>query len=225
MGLEAMAEASLRVVGESGVEVVRIEDIQLERPIVVSPDRPATIEIRALVHERASVADPVVVETSIHTEQTGMDPAHFSARFVLGQRQEADSGAQLPPFTGLLGIVPQADLYGGVLFQGPLFQRISAIESLDEHHVVFATEARARTAEAPEGFADEIRAPLVLGDPYYRDTLLQAAQLSLTPEVCLPVRVGRIDIFAAREPGGHYRAEAKIVGRRGSRRHGEVIGV
>ncbi len=215
MGLEAMAEACSRVAGAPGVEIARIEDIRLERPIVVSPERPATIEIRALALERASASAPRIIEASIHTEQTGMEPAHFSARFVLGERQEADAGIEPPPFGGLLGIVPRTDLYGSVLFQGPLFQRIGAIEALNANHVVFATEARVQTCESPEGFADGIRGPLVLGDPYYRDTLLQAAQLSLTPEVCLPVRIGRIDIHASREAGGHYRAEAKIMGRAG----------
>lgn len=221
MGLEAMAEACLRVAG-TDLEIVRIEDIRLERPIVVCPDLPATIEIRALAVERVSASDPRVVETSLHTEQTGMGPAHFSARFVLGRREAAGIGDAPPPFAGLLGVIPRMDLYGGILFQGPLFQRIGAIEALDSGHVVFTTEARARTIAFPEGFADEIGIPLALGDPYYRDTLLQAAQLCLTPEVCLPVRIGRIELYTDGGTGGQRRAEAKIVGRDGDRIRVEV---
>ncbi|QJD30234.1 type I polyketide synthase [Methylococcus geothermalis] len=222
MGLEAMAQAALRVAGGTGTEVARIEDIRLERPIVVSRERPQRIEIRALARERMEASDPVVVEASIHAEQTGMEPAHFSARFVLGRRPEAAAGDTALPRRQLLGIMPKTDLYGGVLFQGPLFQRISGLEALDDSHVVFVTEARAETLRVPEGFSDTVRAPLVLGDPFYRDTLLQAAQISLTPEVCLPVRIGRIDLYGRDAAGGRYRAEAKVVGRDGSRILGEV---
>ncbi|MEW6039597.1 MAG: SDR family NAD(P)-dependent oxidoreductase [Pseudomonadota bacterium] len=222
MGLEAMAQAALRVAGNTEAEVVRIEDIRLDRPIVVSRERPQRIEIRALALERMEASDPVVVEASIHAEQTGMEPAHFAARFVLGRRRGAAAGDTALPMRQLLGIVPKTDLYGGVLFQGPLFQRISGLESLDDSHVVFVTEARAETIRDPEGFSDTVRAPLVLGDPFYRDTLLQAAQISLTPEVCLPVRIGRIDLYGSDAAGANYRAEARVVGRNGSRILGEV---
>lgn len=223
MGLEAMAQAALRVAGSAGKEIVRIEDIRLERPIVVNRERPQRIEIRALVLERVGPSDPVAVETTIHAEQTGMEPAHFSARFILGMRPEAVSGDMALPHRPLLAIVPKIDLYGGVLFQGPLFQRIGGVESLDENHVVFVTEAKAETPSSPEGFADEVRRPLVLGDPYYRDTLLQAGQLTLIPDVCLPVRIGRIDLFHTDSPGGRYRARAEVTQRNGRRVLADIV--
>lgn len=223
MGLEAMAQAALRVAGNAEAEVVRIEDIRLERPIVVSRERPQRIEIRALALERTEISDPVVVEASIHAEQTGMEPAHFAARFVLGRRRGAEAGETALPPRQLLGIVPKIDLYGGVLFQGPLFQRISGVESLDDSHVVFVTEARAETIRDPEGFSDTVRAPLVLGDPFYRDTLLQAGQLTLTPDVCLPVRIGRIDLYCQPSPSGRYRARAEVTRRNGRRVLADVI--
>ncbi|MDF9393821.1 MULTISPECIES: type I polyketide synthase [Methylococcus] len=223
MGLEAMAQAALRVAGDAGAEVVRIEDIRLERPIVVSRERPQRIEIRALALERKEVSDPVVVEVSIHAEQSGMEPAHFAARLVLGRRREAAPGETALPHRQLLGLVPKVDLYGGVLFQGPLFQRISGVESLDDRHVVFVTEARAETIRNPEGFSDAVRAPLVLGDPFYRDTLLQAGQLTLTPDVCLPVRIGRINLYRSLSDGGVYRAHAEITQRNGRRVLADVV--
>ncbi|QXP88039.1 type I polyketide synthase [Methylococcus capsulatus] len=223
MGLEAMAQAALRVAGEAGAEVVRIEDIRLERPIVVNPERPQRIEIRALALERTAVSEPIVVEASVHAEQTGMEPAHFAARFVLGRRRDAEAGETALPPRQLLGIVPKVDLYGSVLFQGPLFQRISGVESLDDNHVVFVTEARAETVHAPEGFSDTVRAPLVLGDPFYRDTLLQAGQLTLTPDVCLPVHIGRIDLYRQINDGGVYRARAEITQRNGHRVLADVV--
>jgi acyl transferase domain-containing protein len=222
MGLEAMAQACLSLVDNPRLQIRRIENIELERPIVVGRERSTVIEIRALALERTEPSDSRAIDVAIHADQTGWGPAHFSARFILGQRGESSEAITPPPVSGLLDIIPSVDLYGGVLFQGPLFQRISAIEALDEQHVVFITESRADTINAPEGFSEDVRAPLVLGDPYYRDTLLQAAQLSLTPEICLPIRIGGIDLYSTKTIGGCYRAEARITGRQDRNVMGEV---
>ncbi|MGD0960312.1 MAG: SDR family NAD(P)-dependent oxidoreductase [Methylomonas sp.] len=223
MGLEAMAQNCRALIGDPDLDVVRIENIRLERPIVVMPGRKLALEIRVLAGERESISSPRIVEASIRTEQTGWEQAHFSANFIFGKRQARHAGELMPPARGILGIVPSLDLYGEVLFQGPLFQRISAVEELSRGGVKFITEARRQTVSAPEGFSEQVGAPLTLGDPYYRDTLLQAAQLSMTPEICLPFRIEAIDLYAHADTAGRYRAQAKITGREGSKIFGEVV--
>lgn len=222
MGLEAMAQNCLALVGDPDVEVVRIENIRFDRPVVVLPERPLTIEIHALIQERETLSDKRVINASIYCDQGGQEDACFSASFIIGKRQSRQAADQPLPMTGALGLVPSLDLYGNVLFQGPLFQRISSIQQLDQSHVHFITEARQETILKPEGFAESHRFPLVLGDPYYRDTLLQAAQLSMTPEICLPISIDAIDLFAGVSQSGYYHAEAKVVGRDGFRVSGEV---
>jgi acyl transferase domain-containing protein/NAD(P)-dependent dehydrogenase (short-subunit alcohol dehydrogenase family)/acyl-CoA thioesterase FadM len=223
MGLEAMAQNSLALISNPDLEIVRIEDIRLEQPIVVNPGRELILEIRTLAKERLSPEAALVVEASIHTEQTGWEQAHFSAKLIFGKRQTRHTGELGLPERGMLGIVPSTDLYGNVLFQGPLFQRISAINHLNRSGVSFTTEFRQQTLEKPEGFSEQLQAPLILGDPYFRDTLLQAAQLSVTPEICLPVRIDAIDLYANAGKTGHYRAKANILGREGSKICCEVL--
>ena len=223
MGLEAMAQNCFALLADADLEVIRIENIRLEHPIVVQPGRKLAIEIRVLAAERESTAAAVKFAASIHTEHTGWELAHFSADFIFGQRQCRDAGEQLPATRGMLGLVPSLDCYGEALFQGPLFQRISAIVELSRSSVSFITEARQQTLTLPEGFSAELVAPLVLGDAYYRDTLLQAAQLSLTPELCLPFRIAAIDLYAHAETSAFYRAQANIIRREGRKIFAEVL--
>ena len=72
---------------------------------------------------------------------------------VLGQ---AVAGSQVPVPTDRepLAIEPKTDLYGGLLFQGPRFQRMGRIYELDSDHTIFASEARAETGLLGEAFAD-----------------------------------------------------------------------
>jgi enediyne polyketide synthase len=220
MGLEAMAQTALAALGRTALGDVTIEQILLERPIVVHPTRGEEIELRAFIPERSQAGEPLQVVTSIHTASSGFGPAHFQARFVFGGVSLSDPA----PIVGEpLDLRPITDLYSGLLFQGPAFQRIRRVFDLDARDVVFETEAREGTLTAPEGFSDATRAPLCAGDPYHRDTLLQAAQLVVTPEIALPVRIDRIEL---RDPsaraGGPAVASARFLGRQGDTLFAEV---
>jgi acyl-CoA thioesterase FadM len=99
-----------------------------------------------------------------------------------------------------LDLDPKADLYGGLLFQGPLFQRMGSIYELDSDHTVFASEACEASAMADQAFAPGQGGRLILGDPFFRDVLLQAGQLTIPQEICLPVRIERIERFRSAGP-------------------------
>jgi NAD(P)-dependent dehydrogenase (short-subunit alcohol dehydrogenase family)/acyl-CoA thioesterase FadM/phosphopantetheinyl transferase len=220
MGLEAMAQAALSAIDRPGLRVVSMESIRLDQPIVVPADRPIVIEIRALVRERTSPLEPWVVEASIGTEQSGFEQAHFAARILL-----ETAGRRCGEFRELgeldtLDILPGTDLYGSILFQGPLFQRLSAVEALDGSHMRFLTHATSDGARLARGYADASEAELVLGDAYYRDSLLQAAQIPLSPELCLPIYIDRIEFLSDQPLNGTYRADARIV-----QRHDKRVGV
>jgi enediyne polyketide synthase len=220
MGLEAMGQAVVAVLGREALGDVVIEQIRLDRPIVVHPTRGETIEVRAFVEERAHGEAPLVVQAAIGTASAGYGQAHFQARFVF----ESVSLEGPPPEVGEgLDLLPVPDLYGGLLFQGPSFQRIQQVLAVDAQHIVFRTEQRAGTTVAPEGFAEAVRLPLVVGDPYHRDTLLQAAQVVVSPSVALPVRIDRITLRAQSErAAGPGLALARYLGRDGDTLHGEV---
>jgi len=186
-GLEAMAEAVAFVTGRAELAFpLSVEDVELTRPLVVHPARGLEIEIHAEVEEDgAGEADRQCVRAKIRCEQTGFEQTHFAARFVLGANgSDREQTVEIP--TVALPIQPKQHLYGSVLFQGPRFQRIDEVNALDSKHCLFT---------ASQGHAGET---WLLGDPYFRDALLQSLQLCVVPDQCLPVRIDRWEIV---DPG------------------------
>jgi enediyne polyketide synthase len=199
-GLEAMAQAAALAAGVRQLDGVRIEDIRLERPVPVDPDGGAVIEVRGEVLE----GDGVRVRASLGAEQSGFTVDHFSATFVLGAATQHDT-EPMPATDGPLDIRPE-DL-SLILFQGPRFRRLTRIHSLD---------SKACVAEAEE--RDE---PYLLGDPFFRDSLLQAALLVVSQSDCLPVE---IDLIESAPPGAGIRlCRAVNDGRRDQTEHATIV--
>lgn len=182
-GLEAMAQAVALVTGEDKFGAIRIEDIRLERGILVDPEKGTTIEVRAGVIERLSKEDPRRVKTEIRTENSGFAKAHFSATFVLDVEAEAPIERVEVPETPL-DIQPQVDLYGPLLFQGPIFQRLQQFYSITGDRCIFS---------ARQEYSDM----WLLPDPYFRDGLLQAGQAAIPQDICLPIGIDSWEIYQA----------------------------
>ena len=196
-GLEAMAQAAAYVTGEAQPTIVRIETISLRRPIVVNPTTGVDIEIHAEVGETNATRERSI-KVGIRTEQTGFSTDHFSAVLVLGQRQPSPqlSPEQMPPdLDRPLAIHPKVDLYGSLLFQGALFQQINAIFSLSRERSLLQSHAHTAADLKETGFPIAQGSNLLLGDPYFRDVLLQCMQLNIPQDICLPVQIDRIDLF------------------------------
>jgi|GEM_PF-205468 len=196
-GLEAMAQAVAWVTGASDFSSLRMENIRLERPIPVSPEKGIEIEIRAEVLERQTGETGRRVQVSIGTEQTGFATPHFSATFVLGgERQTPFEEIVLPEQP--LDIDPKEDLYNGkLLFQGPRFQRLVKVHALDSAHCIFQTTLKASPEDKDRQLAGEAGTSWLIGDPYFRDSLLHAVQLSVSQHICLPLRIESIERFSA----------------------------
>jgi enediyne polyketide synthase len=190
-GLESMAQAVAYVMNIPTLNSIQIEDIRLERPIVVSSEQGTTIEIYAEVLDRKTKEAPKRVRASIKTEQTGFAIEHFSATFVLDDATEMPL-AIYPLPTQPLAIDPKTDLYSWLLFQGPRFQRLHKIFSLNDQQCLFQVN---RQAEVPQAVSeDRADGPFLLGDPYCRDSLLQAGQLVIPQLLCLPVHIEKIEL-------------------------------
>ena len=193
-GLEAMAQAVAYVMSKNTLPTLDIADIRLERPIVVDPEKGLDIEIHAEVLERESKNDPQQVCVTIKTEKTGFNISHFSATFVLSSaKTPAIESVELPSTP--LDIRPQEDLYSWLLFQGPRFQRLQQIYTLNSDKCVFRTQRNFTSSSKQAGNLDRSEGPFLLGDPYYRDSLLQAGQLLIPQDNCLPVLIERIEIY------------------------------
>ena len=187
-----MAQTVAYTVGQEKFQSIHIEDIRLERPIVVDPENGVEIELHAEVLERESRNSPQRVLAEIRTEQTGFTMAHFAATFVLGQEVEATiEEVELPQEP--LAIEPKQDLYSWLLFQGPHFQRLQQIYSLNSTKMVFRTQ-RSTEDEVQESL-DRADGPFLLGDPYYRDSLLQSVQPMVPQDLGLPIGIKGIQIY------------------------------
>lgn len=181
-GLEAMAQAVHGVTGHP-LDRVRIENVRLHRPITVGDHTATPIRVEAQVCERLSGDDEVRVFASVRRPRS--TDAEFSADFVLGRPDPApsrDLSARGTP----LDIDPVQHLYGGLLFQGPKYQRLRRIYCLDSRHCRF----EAQLEDAPGKY--------LLGDPFFLDALLQSGQLVVPQEICLPMSIGVIELYPER---------------------------
>jgi enediyne polyketide synthase len=222
-GLEAMAQAVAYVTGKDSLPTVQIEDIRLERAIVVAPDKGVDIEIHAEVLERKLKNDPQQVYVSIKTEQTGFAISHFSATFLLDvDKNPAIEKVEVPEVP--LDIEPLADLYSWLLFQGPKFQRLQKVYSLNSHRCVFKTQRNLYSAQEQEQSQDRAQGPFLLGDPYCRDSLLQAGQLVVPQDLCLPIHIDSLEIYQSDgDKTGSYIGVTMPQGREGQKYHSNVF--
>jgi len=190
-GLEAMAQAAAYVAGLDKLETYRIDDLLLERPIAVDPENGVDIEIRAEVLEKtAANQKEQCIAVEIATEQTGFAKAHFSAIFkILEEKTIPEEPVELPATP--LDIDPEQDLYGWLLFQGPRFRRIEKIYSLDSKKTVIQAKRAIGQTNDPEARGR------ILGDPFFRDALLQSIQLPLSQDACLPVKINSLEHYHA----------------------------
>lgn len=195
-GLEAMAQAVAYATGEQNFSTLRIEDVRLERPIVVNPDQGVEIEIRAEVLERESKNFSRRVHAQISTEQTGFAMPHFWATFVLDIHSDAPREHIEVPATAL-DIQPQRDLYGWLLFQGKRFQRLQLLYTLDSQKCIFRTKTSFSSDEVNESLAQREAQTFLLGDPFLRDSLLQVVQPIVPQDICLPIHIDSIEIYPA----------------------------
>ncbi len=188
-GLEAMAQAVCYTLGIEDIGGVNIENIFLDNPITVG-QHGDQIEIYAEVQDHKTKCGHLIVKAGIRCAKTGYKKDHFSAQFVL-YSPTIDNYLGFDNSLCPLGIDPQVDLYGPILFQGKSFQRIKEVyklESDDENEgmAIFRAEYR-----------DKLGMTTILGDPYYRDALLQSAQLIIPKNQCLPIRIANLQVTPA----------------------------
>ncbi len=191
-GLEAMAQATAYVTGKEKPSIISIENISLRKPIVVNPKTGVDIQIHAFAMELDEKGEQRV-KVGIRTEQTGFKTDHFSATLVLGKLSLGETISQKQ--TKALSLEPKTDLYGDLLFQGDRFQRMGAIFSLNEKRSVFSSYVLSQEELVKESFADNLGYSILLGDPYFRDVLLQSVQLTIPKHICLPVQIDQIKLW------------------------------
>lgn len=186
-GLEAMAQVVNLLFDLTEDESCILENIQLSRPITVG-NQGVDIEIYAEALETAEADGSRRVRAGIRTALTGFKNDHFAAEFVL-RASEPRAVSGVPTFSERLAIEPMQQLYGSILFQGPMFQRIE-----DIYHLESDNETEGRTVFHSRADSQHLKGHL-LGDPFFRDSLLQSAQIIIPQNQCLPIEIQRLVLF------------------------------
>jgi enediyne polyketide synthase len=182
MGLEAMAQCSMALMGTS--DMPAFEDVEFHRPVVVGADAPTTVRVLALTQGDGSV------RVAIRAASTGFAHDHFSAvcRWPAGSVASDVSGPAAP-----LGAsagseaLPPVNLYGSLFFQAGRFARVQGYREL------FSKRCVADIAGGADAWFGAYLPPmLVLGDPGARDAALHAVQATIPQHRLLPVSVAGI---------------------------------
>ncbi|MCP4129671.1 MAG: SDR family NAD(P)-dependent oxidoreductase [bacterium] len=222
LGLEAMAQAVAYVSGRKGFNALQLEDVSLERPIVVSPDNGIEIQIKAVFIEPEKKDGEIRVKAGIATELSNFNTDHFSAVFVLDE-EENNPGVDIS-LPEPLEIMPVVDLYGWLLFQGPLFRRIKSIYKMTDTEALFSSIRKAGFDAGNGCFRGEEETDFILGDPFFRDTLLQSIQLSVTGDVPLPVTIDSMYIYDLdKNISGELIIKSKVLSKAGDDINSEVV--
>ncbi|MEQ8825375.1 MAG: SDR family NAD(P)-dependent oxidoreductase [Filomicrobium sp.] len=196
LALEMLAHAASALVGD-GITLSRLDAVEMPYPIIVDPVNGLEIELRAEAQEATTVDGSRRINVSVSSEQTGFKSSVLSGTVVFGARQRQvrnepmDLSAPVP-------INPHADLYGRQFFVGPRYQRMRAIYSVDPKDTICAGEVYSeqdivREVFAASGEAEEER--LVLGDPYFRDTLLHSSLLHHLKHMAFTARIDKVELL------------------------------
>ena len=89
-----------------------------------------------------------------------------------------------------LSLNPIADLYGKILFQGPMFQNIESFYELSQKHCVakINTENSLRLLSEDSGYKE------IFGSAKIRDAFLHAVQLCVPDYKILPISIEDIKL-------------------------------
>lgn len=183
-GLEAMAQAVAYTVGIKHFDFpIEINNIDLNKPIVIDQKHGLRIQTKVLVKNRNHIL------VSISTEESNFTIEHFKAEF----RLDKTSLSNIPIFNVAnqpLNLNPKQDFYGSLLFQGPMFQKIGKIYNLSASEIIYDVVDTSNS----KSFRSDLSSTLILGNPFMRDVLLQSAQLQLPSQRVLPIKIEKIAI-------------------------------
>jgi len=181
IGMEAMTQVAAAVSGHTGP--VLLADAEFLRPVVVPVGGTTTIRLAALVRDEQSV------DVVIRSGETGFGADHFRATLHI-PRSDVPAPSGPPVGVGLptVPVDPATELYGGVLFQGKRFQRLTGYRQAEARRAV----AEVSTVGSAPWFAAFLAQDMLLADPGSRDTMMHAIQCCVPDATLLPEGVERL---------------------------------
>ena len=116
-----------------GLLVCGVDDFRLFKGVILSHQKPATIELRAGKPVRRAGQFAVPVELC-GTLASGKEVTHARAMIVLGDRPEASGPRLREPELSPYPLL-RDEIYQTVLFHGPLMQGIESVEGCGERGI------------------------------------------------------------------------------------------
>ncbi|MFY9622473.1 MAG: type I polyketide synthase [Pyrinomonadaceae bacterium] len=201
MGLEAMSQAAMAVIGSVNVPI--LENVKFNQPVIVPAAKPLKIRLAALRRGASTV------EVVLRSAETAFHVNHFEA--TCSFEEPAAEKCHKPIPTSMVSLDPNQDLYGNILFQAGRFRRLA------NYRLLRATECIAEiTADGnSEWFSRYLPGELVLGDPGARDAALHAIQACIPHATILPVGIDRLTLESIDSDGPLF-AHATEISRDGN---------
>ncbi|MCI0408098.1 MAG: SDR family NAD(P)-dependent oxidoreductase, partial [Acidobacteria bacterium] len=194
MGLEAMAQVALAVLGETSAP--GFENVEFAHPIAVGAGARITLRIAALARA------PTRVDVVLGSSETAFQVDHFRATCRFGRSAHPPRHASRPiakaheMHLDYLALDPHRHLYGELLFQSGRFRRLRAYRDLAATRCC----ADIDTDNVP-WFGRYLPEDTVLGDPGSRDAAIHAIQACIPHALLLPVGVERLIPGMLHAPG------------------------
>lgn len=203
MGLEAMAQAAMALVGSK--DPPSFSNVQLSRPVVVPRNGKVTIRVAALLRK------PGEVEVALRSEESGFQADHFRAtcRFIAGTDRLRNSE---PDLKAPISVLPAGTLdiaenvYNELLFHTGRFRRVKNYRLLKAKECLVQVEPDAEAI----WFGRHLPQDRVLGDTGVRDAAIHAIQACIPHARLLPIGVDRIVIGKIPCLLDRVRAQGKI---------------
>ncbi len=199
-GLEAMAQVIKYLIGCSDFGRIRIENVWFNLPIMVDFLNGVDIEIQALIPESESKDDEVRISASIRPGNIATTKDYFSAEFIFYPISEPPR----EPIEIPANVDSIKNVYENALFPGPVFHRVKEIYPINNQECTF-TVGILPAPEEMKVYQEGIPVDFVLGNPFFRDTLLQVTQISRVIEaaasnskpwsMAVPLNIGSMDIY------------------------------
>jgi len=189
MGIEAMVECSMACLGaydKSNKRLPILENLSFDRAIIV-PEEGRAIRIYVQIDEPDATSGKQVARVMVRSSVTNYEVDYFAADCVWQKSNREALSIDLPS-TQPLSLSPMDDLYGKILFQGPMFQNIDYYRELSATHCM----VRITVPDSYKVFSEESKYTSIYGSAEVRDTFLHAVQLCVPEHKILPVSMEEV---------------------------------
>ena len=195
LGMEAMAQVASAL--EQTNDVPGFRNLRFNRPVVVPRGKSIVLRVAAVRRQ------PGIIAVTVRSSTTSFHVDHFTGecRFAAAPDGDMESTVAAGTQRQILPLVPEADLYGHILFHQGRFRRITAYHELEARRCVAGISGPAKQ----EWFARFLPADMLLGGAASRDAVIHCVQACIPHKTVLPTGVDSVSISAA------WTAESAIV--------------